>query len=501
MSRFRWIAVFCILVTPALWQQSCGPTYEPTHPPPPGPEGAQTPTEAPGTTLTFGQWGSPMPNRFCTLGQTTGTDEWWLRRLASATLGTLTPALEWEPELAQSWAAGDDLMTFTFSLRQGVTWHDGVPFTAGDVLFTFDLILDPAIGPYYDLFADVVTRVEAVDGHTVVFHMSHPVNWEDFGWESDFRSLVEGWSPVPTHILTGTSTAEICNTPWATTSYVGLGPYQIVESADQYVRLSPYAGYYGEPATLDKIEVYFSNDPDQLFAGLVTSDMDMVQITPGLVDQVGQYPNLFIPENASLLAVNGDRTDWPPGDPYLYRALIEPQGETFVPYRESLSELGSIIGAATLLPQHPETGLAIKELGSVLGRVRINKARTVSWQGNPEAFHLAPLGPQSAPASADEFWQAVQEHEGFVIGTLVVERDPPPDGGRVQPFAVRVHGMADSPEIQFVRPDGGTEITFTERVTVEVLAEAVDIPTASIDTGSWWCSTRLLGVRIWYPCW
>ena len=46
------------------------------------------------------------------------------------------------PDLAESWEASDDLMTWTFHLREGVTWHDGEPFTAADVKWTFDNILE-----------------------------------------------------------------------------------------------------------------------------------------------------------------------------------------------------------------------------------------------------------------------------------------------------------------------------------------------------------------------
>src|SRR6185437_13477154 len=45
-----------------------------------------------------------------------------------------------QPDLAESWAWGDDGKTLTFKLRQGVRWHDGKPFTAADVKCTFDLL-------------------------------------------------------------------------------------------------------------------------------------------------------------------------------------------------------------------------------------------------------------------------------------------------------------------------------------------------------------------------
>ena len=77
--------------------------------------------------------------------------------------------MEPEPELAESWSVSDDGLTWTFKLRQGVTFHDGSAFDAGDVVHTFRRVLDPAVGspgagtlPF--LKADGIV---AVDHHTV----------------------------------------------------------------------------------------------------------------------------------------------------------------------------------------------------------------------------------------------------------------------------------------------------------------------------------------------
>ena len=51
--------------------------------------------------------------------------------------------LEVEPALATDWTVSDDQLTYTFNLREGVTFHDGTPFDAEAVKFTFDRMLDP----------------------------------------------------------------------------------------------------------------------------------------------------------------------------------------------------------------------------------------------------------------------------------------------------------------------------------------------------------------------
>lgn len=78
-----------------------------------------------------------------------------------------------QPSLAESWVASPDNMTFTFTLRKGVKFHDGKPLTSADVQFS---IMDAAKvthprGP--NTFA-AVTEVQTPDEHTVVLKLSQP---------------------------------------------------------------------------------------------------------------------------------------------------------------------------------------------------------------------------------------------------------------------------------------------------------------------------------------
>ncbi|HEU0165380.1 MAG TPA: ABC transporter substrate-binding protein [Thermomicrobiales bacterium] len=81
---------------------------------------------------------------------------------------------EFLPELALSWKVATDRLSVTFSLRPNVKWHDGSPFTADDVKFTFDTILaaDSTAAAKADLFT--IDSVEVVDPLTVVFHLNQP---------------------------------------------------------------------------------------------------------------------------------------------------------------------------------------------------------------------------------------------------------------------------------------------------------------------------------------
>ena len=80
------------------------------------------------------------------------------------------------PDLAESWEVGEGGLSYTFTLRDGVTYHDGEPFSAQDVVATFNRILDPPEGIVSPLKANFtfVDSVEEVDDLTVRFNLSSP---------------------------------------------------------------------------------------------------------------------------------------------------------------------------------------------------------------------------------------------------------------------------------------------------------------------------------------
>lgn len=80
------------------------------------------------------------------------------------------------PDLAESWEVAEDGLTYTFALRQGVKFHDGEPFTADDVVASFERILNPPEGIVIPIKADLamVDSIEKVDDFTVKLNLSSP---------------------------------------------------------------------------------------------------------------------------------------------------------------------------------------------------------------------------------------------------------------------------------------------------------------------------------------
>jgi len=100
-----------------------------------------------------------------------------------------------EPILAERWEHDEAGTTWTFHLRDGVTWHDGTPFTAADVAFTFDAIYDPSVP---NSVKHILTiggeriRTEVVDPRTIRLHLKEP-----------FAPLLNsiGFDILPKHVL------------------------------------------------------------------------------------------------------------------------------------------------------------------------------------------------------------------------------------------------------------------------------------------------------------
>lgn len=79
-----------------------------------------------------------------------------------------------EPELAEDWTASDDLLSWDFTLKQGIRFHHGTEFMADDVVYTFERILDPATASPLRTVMSYLEGIERVDDYTVRFHLSSP---------------------------------------------------------------------------------------------------------------------------------------------------------------------------------------------------------------------------------------------------------------------------------------------------------------------------------------
>jgi peptide/nickel transport system substrate-binding protein len=91
-----------------------------------------------------------------------------------STLMALDPDAKPYPELAQSYKVSDDRLTYTFTLRKGVKFHNGDELTAEDVKFTFDRLRAPKSGYSYGSQVETIKSVDAVDRYTARFGLTKP---------------------------------------------------------------------------------------------------------------------------------------------------------------------------------------------------------------------------------------------------------------------------------------------------------------------------------------
>lgn len=115
--------------------------------------------------------------------------------------------MQLKPALATEWDVSEDTMTLRFKLREGVAWHDGTPFTAEDVKYTYEWVLDPANGALnMGLYADI-EEIDVVNDFEVVFRLSKanafllnniarmPITPKHDGSREDFRQKPQGTGP------------------------------------------------------------------------------------------------------------------------------------------------------------------------------------------------------------------------------------------------------------------------------------------------------------------
>ena len=188
-----------------------------------------------------------------------------------------------QPLLASSWETAPDLLTWTFALQRGRTFHNGADVTANDVVYTFERLLDPDLGASLFALTQAIARVEAIDAYTVQFHLTAP-NAE----------LLYMLAAPQTGIVPTASTTNALNA-----LPVGSGPYRFMESLPGGRRRLQHFPQYpeAEEYSLQTVEYhYFSTlaaQADALLAGHVEmiADINLQDLT-----RLREHPEIVILE-------------------------------------------------------------------------------------------------------------------------------------------------------------------------------------------------------------
>ena len=183
------------------------------------------------------------------------------------TLAWTTPSGEVLPRLATDWTISEDKRTYTFNLRQGVTFHNGEPFTAADVVYSVNRAVGQGI-PMVQQRAQNLESVTAVDDYTVVYQLINPDTAFLFNI-ADTTGL--GFSSILTQ-----------SAPAHGTTPVGTGPFEYVSYVPGSELVLDVNRDYWDPSVLpsyDRIRVRIIKEDASMVAALRAGEVALIHPT------------------------------------------------------------------------------------------------------------------------------------------------------------------------------------------------------------------------------
>ncbi len=181
-------------------------------------------------------------------------------------------------DLARFWTISSDNLTITFHLRRNVRWHDGRPFTAKDVLYTYKVIVDPKTPTAYSGDFLLVKKAEVIDDYT--FRVTY---------EKPFAPALISWSVsiLPSHLLKG---KDITRSPLLRNP-IGTGPYKLKEwIPGQRIVLEANSDYFDGRPYIQRHIIKFIPDTASMFLELKNLSIDMMALSPLQFLRQTDYP-------------------------------------------------------------------------------------------------------------------------------------------------------------------------------------------------------------------
>ena len=218
--------------------------------------------------------------------------------------GTLVPAL------AERWEH-PDLLTWKFYLRKGVKFHNGNPFTAADVKFSFERLSNPDVSEFINT-GKSIESVEIIDNYTVVIKTKEPIPWFANNMHQVFimdKESTEARDP-----------GEVMVKP------IGTGAYKLEEWVKgSYVRLLSNEDYWEGAPPIKKVDVRPITESSTRFAALVSGQAELMSGVPvELYDKIVKNPKLEVvsrPARRSIFLALGNKVTSPMADMRVRKAM------------------------------------------------------------------------------------------------------------------------------------------------------------------------------------
>jgi len=189
------------------------------------------------------------------------------------------------PQLATELpTVSEDNLTYTIPLRDGVTFHDGTPFTAEAMAFSIQRFMENGGRPSF-LLAEKINTVEATGDLELTITLNSPF--------AAFPALLTFWgvTPVPP------DSYEIAAGSFQPDTFVGTGPYQLSSFTTDSIKLDANPDYWGEPPANEGIDIQLFTSPANLFNAFQTGEIDIAYQT-------------LDPDQIASLEQNAEQNDW-----------------------------------------------------------------------------------------------------------------------------------------------------------------------------------------------
>ncbi|MBT8368754.1 MAG: ABC transporter substrate-binding protein [Deltaproteobacteria bacterium] len=218
--------------------------------------------------------------------------------------GTLVPALalKWEHP---------DLLTWRFYLRKGVKFHNGNPFNAADVKFTFERLSNPDVSEFTNT-GKQIDSVTIVDDYTVDIKTKQPIPW----FANNMHQI----------FIMDKESTETRDQGDVMVKAIGTGAYKFVEWVKgSYIRMEANADYWEGAPPIKKIEIRPITESSTRFAALVSGQVDIVTGVPvELFDKVKKNPKIQVvsrPARRSIFLGIGNKAGSPTADIRVRKAM------------------------------------------------------------------------------------------------------------------------------------------------------------------------------------
>lgn len=315
------------------------------------------------------------------------------------------------PGLAESWAPVGDT-AWEFRLRRGVTWHDGTPFTAEDIVASFARVPAVRNSPgSFVIYTRSVQRLEVVDDHTIRMHTAAPYPL--------MPNLMAGLPIISRKVAPGTDTAEFNSGRAA----IGTGPYRLVSySPGSQAVFERNPDYYGAPQPWSRVDYRVIPNDGARIAALRAGDVDVIDAVPTRdVETLRSVPALSIasqPALRNIFLYLDHARDAPPG-------VSGPNGEALAhsPLRDNrVRDALSIAinrpaivrqvmsGHATPSGQFLAAGVMGHDPGIAAPAFDAARAqRLLAEAGFPNGFRVVLAGPNNRYINDEQVLQAVAQ--------------------------------------------------------------------------------------------